>query len=487
MFLKHSEVKTMQITSPEVKVGAFSLLALVAMFGLSLWLNGSQLFQRGYDVEAVFSRIEGLRPGAPVKFAGVDIGRVTKIYFEDFKVIVGMRIEPSFRVPHSSKAMISSSGVIGDMFIEIIPPKPDEKLEPRNDNRIQGQTPVTVEQFYASAYSVLNSLEQIVDSIKNVTDNPEVMKSIKQSLVRLNTITSDIEQVTTQFRQMDLAQLFKRIDNTMTIVERLAVNNEPQINQLLQNITLASVQLTQASITANQFLKNLDNNGQTAEDLRTTIAQAKIIAENLEKFTAIIAAKDKDLDMLINDAHQTLQSINQAAQSINKLVTELTTGKNDLSKVKQIIADTSSAAAKISKSVNNLAQFSVKSGLGLEYQPEQPVAADLMLDMSFNEQNSLFLGMEDIGGTNLATVQWGFKAPSTIGRAGLYKNQFGLGLDFAATSGIKFGIDIWNTHSPNLGLSSTLKITPNWSLRLNGSGNFDSQTYNWGMGCWYNF
>ncbi len=477
----------MHITSPEVKVGAFSLIALVAMFGLSLWLNGSQLFQRGYEVEAVFSRVEGLRPGAPIKYAGVDIGRVNKIYFEDFNVIVGMRIESGFKIPPSSKAIISSSGVIGDMFVEILLPRPDEKAILRKDNRIQGQTPVTMEQFYASAYGVLSSLEQIVNSIKSVTDDPKIMTSIKQSLVRLNTITSDIEQVTSQIQQLDIAQIFKRLDNTMAIVERLTTNNEPQINQLIKNITLASVQLSQAGITANQFLRKLDNNGQTATDLNATIAQAKVIAENLEKFTSVIATKDKDLDLLINDAHQTLQSINQAAQSINKVINELTTGESDLAKVKQIIADTSNATEKISKSVNNLSQFSVKSSMGLEYRPEQPVMGDLMLDMSFNRQNSLFLGMEDLGGANSATVQWGFKTTSTISRAGLYQNQFGLGFDYLATSSLKFGIDVWNTHSPNLGLSSTLNLTPNWSLRLNGSGGFDSQTYSWGMGCWYNF
>ena len=473
---------------PEVKVGAFTLIALVGMFGLALWLNGFQLLQRGNDVEAEFSRVEGLRPGAPVKFAGVDIGRVNKVYFENFKVIVGMRIGPDFKVPKGARAIIACSGVVGDMFVEILPPKPGDPVIPRKNGRLAGQTPVTMEQFYAMAYEVLYSLEQITYSIRSITDNQEVMDSIKTSLIRLNTITSDVATVAGQLKQLDLVEMFQKIDHTMSVVERIAVNNEPQINKMLQNITLASVQISQASITANEFLKKMDNNGQTADDLRQTIAQAKKIADNLEKFTEVLAAKGTDIDLMIDDARKTLQSINEAAQNINKAVSELTTGDNSsIVQVKKIIADTSQATEKITESVNNLTQISITGRVGVEYQPEQPVMGNALVDISFNPHNSLFLGVEDIGHANLATLQWGLKGPVTTTRAGFYKNQFGIGLDLKATQGLNFGINLWDTQSPNLGITSRLNLTNNWSLSLNGSSNLSNQTFIWSLGGWYGF
>lgn len=477
----------MQISSPEIKVGAFTIIALIAIFGLSLWLNGSQVFQRGYDVEALFSRVDGLRPGAPVKFAGVDIGRVTKVYFEDLNVIVGMRIVPDFKVPPAAKAIIASSGVVGDTFIEIIPPHPGETFIPRKDQRLVGQTPVTMEQFSATAYGLLDSLGQIANSIKSITDDPEIMSSLKKSIIRLNTITSDIELVAKQFRQTDFVQLFQRVDHTMKIVEQMAVDNEPHITKLIENITQASVQLTQASITANQFLKSVDNNGKTAADLQETLSQAKKIADNLEKFTAILADNSKNITPLMHDAQQTLQSINQAAQNINQGVSDLTSGDNNLTNLKKIIADTGKTVEQVSQSVNNLAQISIKNRIGLEYQWQQTMMADYMMDMSFNEQNSLLIGLEDIGGSNLATLQWGFKAPKQIGRVGLYKNQFGVGLDYKPMPGLALGVDLWNTHSPNAGLSSTFTITPNWSLMLSGSDNLNSQTFMWSIESWHSF
>lgn len=478
----------MQTVKPEVKVGVFTLVALMGMFGLALWLNGSHLFQRGNDVEAEFSRIEGLRPGAPVKFAGVDIGRVTKVYFENFKVIVGLRINPDFKVPRGARAIIASSGVVGDMFVEILAPKPGESVIPNKNGRLTGQTPVTMEQFYAMAYEVLYSLEQITYSIRSITDNQEVMNSIKTSLNRLNTITSDITQVTNQLKQLDLAQLFQKIDHTMAIVERLAVDNEPQINKMLQNITLASAQLSQASITANEFLTKLDNNGQTADDLRKTLSQAKKIADNLEKFTELLAAKGTDIDLMIDDARKTLQSINEAAQNINKAVSELTSGDgSSIVQVKKIIADTGQATEKITQSVNNLTQLSITGRVGLEYQPEQPVMGNALLDFSLNPQNSLYIGVEDIGKSNLATLQWGLKGPATTSRVGFYKNQFGVGLDFKATPGLNFGFDLWNTHTPNFGVTSRLNVINNWSLSLGGFSDLSTQVFTWSLGGWYGF
>jgi len=476
----------MRIASPEIKVGAFTLIALVAMFGLAFWFNGFHFFQPSHEVEAEFPRVEGLRPGAPVKFAGVDIGRVTKVYFDDFKVIVGMNIDPVFKIPPGAKAIISTAGVVGDVFVELIPPKPGEKIITLKKHRLIGQTPVTMEQFSAIAYDVLYSLEQITDSIKEITDNQAVMGSLKESLIRLNAITANIEQVTSQFKQIDLAQLFDKLDHTAAIVEQLAVNNQPQINKLILDITQASVQLTQASISANDFLKKIDNNGQTATDLQQTLAQANKIADNLEKFSEILANKGKDIDQLLNRANQTMESINQAAQNINNAVSELTTGDNNsIQQVKKIIANTNQATEQISQSVNTLSQLSLKSRVGLEYQPQQPVKADLMLDLSFDKQNSLYLGVEDIGNENLTTLQWGFKGPVMIGRVGLYKNQFGLGLDYTATPGWNLGLDLWNTHSPNVGLSSTVNLTRNWSLTVGGSSDLSNQTFTWNLEGWY--
>lgn len=482
--------------NPETKVGFFTLVALLAMFLLFLWLNGSQLFQRGHEVEAIFTRIEGLRPGAPVKFSGVDIGRVNKIYFEDFNVVVVMRIGSDFKIPRAAKAVITSSGVVGDMFIEIMPYRVGETIVPMRGNRLVGQNPIAMDQFYNTAYEVVASLQQITDAIRGLTANPEVIESLRQSLIRLNTITKDISRISSQLEQFDYAGLFQRMENTMLIVERLAATNEPRINELIENVSLASVQLTQASITANRFLKEVEGGGQTAADLRQTLAHAEQVAADLEKLTSYLASHTDEIDQVLGDAHQTMQSINQAAQSIDQAVTQLTSGEGNLSDIKRIIDQTETAADKISQSVDSLSQVSLQSSIGLGYNqsridqyPQQPglTTADLRMNLRLNQRDSLVIGIDDIGGANSSTLQWAFKGTGNISRIGLYKNQFGLGLDWLPASNLSLGLNLWDTHSANLGLTTIVKLSPDWSVSLGGATNLESRDYSVDLELWRNF
>ena len=199
---------------------------------------------------------------------------------------------------------------------------------------------------------------------------------------------------------------------------------------------LTSNQLAQASNTANKFLREMDSNGETAANLRSTLADAEKVAANLEKFSAIIATKGPDLDLLINDAHQTMQSINQAAQTIDKAVTKLTSGDGEITAT---ITQASQAAQKVSEYVSMFEKISVKNNLGAGYQYHDDLAVDYQLDVNLSDEYALIIGIEDIGQENLANFQWVFKQPSYNSRIGIYNSQFGLGFDFALAPGFTYG------------------------------------------------
>lgn len=456
----------MVFASPETKVGFFTLIAILGMLGLFLWLNSSQIFQRGYTLEASFSRIEGLRPGATVKFAGVDVGRVSKVYFEDMNVVVRMRIKSDFELPKNIKAQVSSAGVVGDMFVEIVILRPGESFPKTTGDRIPGQNPVTMESFYASAYRILASLEQIVDTIRSFTDNAEISGSLRDSMVRFDRITADMEKITGKLEQLDFLVIFNRLENTVAIAERIMKSNEAPVNDLIKSVTAASTQLLQASVTANKFLESLDGKGQTAADLKQILAQAKQVAQDLEKITSMLEQKGT---VLMDSATQTMASINQAAQNINKAVTDITSGEEgSLSQVKQLITDTGATVEKISETVDNLTQTTAKSALGLGYRSDQNVVADLLVNLNFNEANSLLVGVDDIGDANSATLQWGFKGTRGMGRVGLYRNQFGVGYDWTPSPHFGLGFDLWDTDTPNFGLSTQWNFNSNWGVSLEG-------------------
>jgi phospholipid/cholesterol/gamma-HCH transport system substrate-binding protein len=113
----------MQRKSIDAWVGLFVLLGALALFFLAMKAgNMSSLsFEQTYAVTGRFDNIGGLKPRAPVRSAGVVVGRVTDIRFDDqsFLAIVTMSLESRYQFPKDSSAKILTSGLLGEQYIAL--------------------------------------------------------------------------------------------------------------------------------------------------------------------------------------------------------------------------------------------------------------------------------------------------------------------------------------------------------------------------------
>lgn len=107
----------------EVLVGGFVLLGLAGLLFLSLKAANLASFgeRNGYMVSARFDNIGGLKPRAPVRSAGVTVGRVKSIALDPqtFQGVVTMELDKDVKFPRDSSAKILTSGLLGDQFIGI--------------------------------------------------------------------------------------------------------------------------------------------------------------------------------------------------------------------------------------------------------------------------------------------------------------------------------------------------------------------------------
>jgi phospholipid/cholesterol/gamma-HCH transport system substrate-binding protein len=106
----------------EVVVGVFVLAGVVALAHLSVGLARREVVRgKGYAVKATFSDIGGLRVGAAVTVAGVEVGRVTRIDLKDYQGEVTLYLDERVRLRADSIASIRTRGLIGEKFITISP------------------------------------------------------------------------------------------------------------------------------------------------------------------------------------------------------------------------------------------------------------------------------------------------------------------------------------------------------------------------------
>ena len=122
----------MQAHKNDVWVGLFVMLGAAALVFLALQSANllSLNFDRGYQVTARFDNIGGLKPKAAVRSAGVVVGRVESITFNDktYQAQVTLSLDKRYTFPKDSSLKILTSGLLGDQYIGIEPGADENNL-----------------------------------------------------------------------------------------------------------------------------------------------------------------------------------------------------------------------------------------------------------------------------------------------------------------------------------------------------------------------
>ncbi len=106
-------------------VGLFVLAGASALLFLALKVGNMSSFSwnSNYSVITKFDNIGGLKSRAPVKSAGVVVGRVGAISFDDntFQAIVTLQMDSRYKFPKDSSAKILTSGLLGEQYVGVEP------------------------------------------------------------------------------------------------------------------------------------------------------------------------------------------------------------------------------------------------------------------------------------------------------------------------------------------------------------------------------
>ena len=113
----------MERTLLDFWVGLFVAAGLAALFALALKVSNADSFASGagYTVTASFDNIGGLKVRSPVKSAGVVVGRVSDIRFDNktFNAVVTLRLDARYQFPRDTSAAIMTSGLLGEQYLAL--------------------------------------------------------------------------------------------------------------------------------------------------------------------------------------------------------------------------------------------------------------------------------------------------------------------------------------------------------------------------------
>ncbi len=177
--------------SQEIKVGLFVLVFLALIAAASFILGGGEdIFAKNYLLHTSYQDVKGMKVGAVVRLAGMDVGEVSRVEFstdEKVKEIeVDLRIRETYqmRIRGDSVATIQQIGVLGDMYVSLTVGSVDEEML-ANDAHIQGVAALDMLSYADKATEIVtnaSSISKKVDLMLGSEDSAsraEIARSIE--------------------------------------------------------------------------------------------------------------------------------------------------------------------------------------------------------------------------------------------------------------------------------------------------------------------
>ncbi|MBP2627210.1 MAG: Mammalian cell entry related domain protein [Firmicutes bacterium] len=395
--------------STEAKVGSVSVIAFILLAYMIIHLGNFSFGDKGYQVQAVFGQVNGLKKGNALRYAGVDVGYVKEIEVLPEGAKVTFMVNPGVKIPVGSTFRIASDGLVGEKHINISPPSQSKGfLAP--DDIVKGEDLVALDHVIASSDKVLAEVHELVKSLNEILGDDKVKAAMKESILNAKELTHNL--------------------NVMSAaLARMAQNNEGNVNAMMGNLSAMSATLRDVAGRVDMMLTGVDNDGQTVRDLRETIQNIKNASTRIEKM----------------------------AVALEGVVTDPETAKN----IKETLRNARSVSEKANKMLTKVESISTKAGVEVLYDNKTGKYlsnADLRINTS--PQDFAIIGVTGIGDGSKGNFQIGKGNEGFAGRAGVIDGEVGIGADAKLGKQLKLSLDVSDPNDVRVKLRTQYQLAP---------------------------
>lgn len=159
-------------TKLELKVGVFVFVGLIILGVFVLKIGGYKTMVSGQRVNFVFNFTNGIKTGAPIRFAGVDVGEVKEIRFIPTQAgdrtqvqLVGW-VRREVKIPADSSVWVNTLGLLGEKYVEIMPGKDYANIL-RDNATVIGNDPLAMQEIGIILKDIANSIETLLAKIQS--------------------------------------------------------------------------------------------------------------------------------------------------------------------------------------------------------------------------------------------------------------------------------------------------------------------------------
>jgi phospholipid/cholesterol/gamma-HCH transport system substrate-binding protein len=383
----------------EAKVGLVSAIGFVILAWMIIWVGHIDFSNKGYPVQAVFRHVDGLVEGNPVRYAGVEVGKVTGVIVKPKGIVVTMQLKPGVAIPEGSKFTIGSMGLMGEKFVEIIPnPLATKTLAPGDE--VLGVDPQRLDDLFNTADKLIKDMQTLVNSLNEVVGSEQSKTALKQTILNLRAITGNLEVFTAS-------------------IQRMAVYSEQDVISMAENLRGVSERLLSASNQADAFMRQFAADGKTGKELKDSVESINRTAQKVEKMATTLE-KEVTNPQTIQSLKDTVRNVREASEKANKMLTK----------------------------VQNIKMEGGVEVLGAQ----DTYQANMDLRIRNGAGSFLQVGVNDIGEGDKANVQIGKQTGDITSRMGLFDGKAGIGLDHQLGSHAKVSVEMFDPNDTKIKL-----------------------------------
>ena len=219
----------------EWKVGLFVLLALGLAAALIMKFSKStSLLTHTYELRMITSNVGGIRPGATVLMAGVQVGTVRSIQLDESGKVVTVHteIQSRFHIHEDARFTIEQAGFLGDQYVAITPGA-NAGLELQDRQTVKLQEPFNMQEVARSAAGLLRRVDETAARLNTAVGR------IDQTILAEGTLTN-LSAAVVNFRTLS-----ERALSTLHGVDNLVQTNSSPLSDAITNLVTFSGQLEQ--------------------------------------------------------------------------------------------------------------------------------------------------------------------------------------------------------------------------------------------------
>jgi phospholipid/cholesterol/gamma-HCH transport system substrate-binding protein len=329
--------RTKSLAWSELKIGLMAVIAIALTAVLVLAVGGaSGFFWERYSLKTTFDNVQGLKSGAIVRVAGVEVGKVTDVHLKGSTVEVDLSVkkENQSRITTDSRAVIGSMSLLGEPLIDVSPATTGTPL--KDGDTITSSKPAaqlsdvtgTMQEGLTEATALLKDIRAGRGTVGQMFTNDEVFRELDAFIASANQVTASINKSRgTLGKLTNDPKVYDEMNASVAELHAMIARinaGEGSVGQLLKDDKLAK-SLSAASTNFEQVSGRLTRGDNTAGKLLTEkelYDRLNSTVNRLDELTRNLNQGQGTAGQLLHD-QKLYDNMNETANQLKGLIADI--------------------------------------------------------------------------------------------------------------------------------------------------------------------